>query len=615
MLILSAVIAAAHPALGGVRRLSPDSMAHGVPHINRSGQVVWLGADTHVYFWNGSVAVKLTSNTALKRFPQISDGGHVVWLGTGEADAGVFGPQVFLWYDAGLRQLTYTRQDKGAPHLNSAGQVVWTGVNNGTREVYLWDGASVHQISRNNGDSYDPQINAAGQIVWWGGPDWGQNIHFWNGSRVWHTSGDQPGGVLPRINRSGQTVWATSGGYNTEIYLMDGPLIQQLTHNESEDSAPEINDSGQVVWWGRAADAWQLFFWDGSTTHQITRNHTNGHMNVLHASLNGAGQVVWQGHDGTDWEIYLWDRTTIRQLTDNRVDDMAPELNNAGQVVWCTREGERAGIYLYSPVGVSAVSLVSDSVIGTRSITGAVYLSHPAPTGGAVVTLTSDRPDVAAVPEHVIVPAGDSTAIFSMNTTPVKSATEVVISATQDGDANSVVLTVLPHAVASLALEPARVFGGRTSLGTVTLSDPAPAGGTVVTLTSADLSLVTVPASVQVQAGATTATFPVSTSAVTARVSVPISAAAGGVTLTTLLTVSRSDEGTFLDEIHEISLVANDILYDPFSRRIYASVPGGAGTAGNSVTVIDPATRAIGASVFVGSEPGQLAISDNGQYL
>src|SRR4029079_17511347 len=67
------------------------------------------------------------------------------------------------------------------------------------------------------------------------------------------------------------------------------------------------------------------------------------------------------------------------------------------------------------------------------------------------------------------------------------------------------------------------------------------------------------------------------------------------------------------DSIRQVSLPANDLAYDPTTGKIYASVPGSAGSIGNSITAIDPETGQVGASVFVGSEPGKLAISDQGQ--
>jgi hypothetical protein len=65
----------------------------------------------------------------------------------------------------------------------------------------------------------------------------------------------------------------------------------------------------------------------------------------------------------------------------------------------------------------------------------------------------------------------------------------------------------------SLALSSRYVQNGSTPTGTVTLPSPAPIGGTVVNLTSSKTSLVTIPASVTVPGGSTTATFPITTAA------------------------------------------------------------------------------------------------------
>ena len=69
-------------------------------------------------------------------------------------------------------------------------------------------------------------------------------------------------------------------------------------------------------------------------------------------------------------------------------------------------------------------------------------------------------------------------------------------------------------------------------------------------------------------------------------------------------------------EVNSIPFSSSDIIYDPVSQKIYASVPGNSDFGvGNTVTVIDPISRVVESSVFIGSEPGKLAVSDNGQYL
>jgi hypothetical protein len=96
-----------------------------------------------------------------------------------------------------------------------------------------------------------------------------------------------------------------------------------------------------------------------------------------------------------------------------------------------------------------------------------------------------------------------------------------------------------PAAVASLAVSPASVVGGSGATATVTLTAAAPAGGAAVALSSAG-SAVAVPAGVTVPAGATSATFPVTTSAVTLTVSATISATYGGATASAILTVTAA---------------------------------------------------------------------------
>jgi len=69
------------------------------------------------------------------------------------------------------------------------------------------------------------------------------------------------------------------------------------------------------------------------------------------------------------------------------------------------------------------------------------------------------------------------------------------------------------------------------------------------------------------------------------------------------------------DQVTEISLSANAIIYDSVRQKIYATVPSTAGAMGNSITTIDPLTPQIGSSVFIGSEPGPLSISDDASVL
>jgi hypothetical protein len=62
-----------------------------------------------------------------------------------------------------------------------------------------------------------------------------------------------------------------------------------------------------------------------------------------------------------------------------------------------------------------------------------VNLSGPAPAGGVVVTIMSNKPAKAAVPASVVITAGSTFASFDITTTSVKLKTIVTITASHAG--------------------------------------------------------------------------------------------------------------------------------------------------------------------------------------
>jgi hypothetical protein len=161
----------------------------------------------------------------------------------------------------------------------------------------------------------------------------------------------------------------------------------------------------------------------------------------------------------------------------------------------------------------SSATLNPTSVAGGNSSTGTVTLSGPAPAAGAQVTLSSNNA-AASVPSSVTISAGSTSGSFTIGTSPVASSTVATIFASYDGVTPSASLSVTPPTVSSLTLNPPTVVGGaQSSTGTVTLSGPAPAGGAQVMLSSSN-AVATVPPSVIVPAGSTSATFTVNTSMV-----------------------------------------------------------------------------------------------------
>ena len=218
-----------------------------------------------------------------------------------------------------------------------------------------------------------------------------------------------------------------------------------------------------------------------------------------------------------------------------------------------------------APVAAS-VTVSPTSVLGGTSSTGTVTLSGPAPTGGRIVDLSSNLA-AATVPVSVTVAAGASTATFSVATTPIATNAIATLSATNNGVTVTTSLTVRGPAPISVTLSPTSVAGGKSSVATITIEAPAPAGGVVVALSSS-IADATVPAIVTIPAGAIKASVTVSTRPVLANVSASIRAAVNGVTKSGTLVIAAP--------------VIRSVTFTP------ASVTGGLNTTG-IVTLQSPA--------------------------
>jgi hypothetical protein len=235
---------------------------------------------------------------------------------------------------------------------------------------------------------------------------------------------------------------------------------------------------------------------------------------------------------------------------------------------------------------LSLLSLSPSTVTGGTSSTGTINLSSAAPSGGAVVSLSSSDPSVAALPPSVTVPAGATSATFTVATTAVAASTSITITAASSGATQTASLTVLPPTLTSVSMAPARLTGGSSSTGTVILSGPAPSSGVAISLSSSDSSVAAVPSSVTVPAGATGVTFTTTTAPVAATASVTIFATNSGVTQSASLIV--------------LPPVLMSLTLNP------SSITGGGSSTG-TVTLDGPAPAG-GAVVFLSSSNGLAAM-------
>jgi len=189
----------------------------------------------------------------------------------------------------------------------------------------------------------------------------------------------------------------------------------------------------------------------------------------------------------------------------------------------------------YSSDSVASVAVNPTEIIGGAGSTGILTLSQPAPTGGVTVLLKAGS-SCTTVPAAITVLAGASQATFPIATTSVASSVNVVITASTGGAIATASLVVDPCPVRVLTLSPSTVVSGNSSTGTLTLSQPASAGGTIVSLSSSDPT-ATVPETITVAAGSTTATFAVRTVGVDVEKVLVITAGSSDASQSAMLTV------------------------------------------------------------------------------
>jgi uncharacterized protein (TIGR03437 family) len=190
-------------------------------------------------------------------------------------------------------------------------------------------------------------------------------------------------------------------------------------------------------------------------------------------------------------------------------------------------------------VHIAGVTLAQPSVVGGKDISGTILLNGAARGKGLAVNLSTDSL-LIQIPQTMTIPAGSASFKFTAHTSVSGTTNVAHITAAASGFAESAKLTVFPVSnfkLTGLTLSPSSVKGGAQATGKVTLSGSPPVGGSTVVLAS-DTEGVTVPDSVTLPFGHTSATFAISTAAANDPLTAKITAAYSDSTASATLTVN-----------------------------------------------------------------------------
>lgn len=246
-------------------------------------------------------------------------------------------------------------------------------------------------------------------------------------------------------------------------------------------------------------------------------------------------------------------------------------------------------------LGITIMSLTVNptEVVGPASSTGTVTLNGAAPNGGVDVALTSSDTTSATVPPTVHVDAGQTSGTFTITTFAVDTTATVTITGSLGGNAASATLIVDTNGLSRMSISPSTVLGGATSTGTVFLGTASVNGTTTVNLTSSDPNVASVPSTVTVLAGRSSASFTITTFPTAFDTPVTITATLAGTTVNANITVTAAKLSTF-------KLATSTILGgNPTSATV--TLTGMAPSSGAIVTLTnsDPAVATIPATVTV----------------
>ncbi len=201
-----------------------------------------------------------------------------------------------------------------------------------------------------------------------------------------------------------------------------------------------------------------------------------------------------------------------------------------------------SGVVTVTPSGgsvfLSSFTITPSTIVGGYSPQGNVFLTGPAPSGGAVVNLASNNTHFVQVPpsQTVTVQPGYTSAGFPITTFFTSGTVGATVTASYNNTMYGAGLTVLPVAVSGVSFYPSTVNAGDPAPLTVYLTGPA-AAGTSVTLVSSNPAALQVPSSVALTAGETQVPITGTTFAVGTQTNVTVTATYNGSSGQATLTV------------------------------------------------------------------------------
>jgi len=388
------------------------------------------------------------------------DGTATLWKINGDTPGTVAANYTYGPYSGWTARSIATGSD-GVP------RILWT---NTSGQISLWNladanpSATCHLYGPYSGYTATALAispsNTAPRILW--NKDDG-SIVLWNVD----AAGDPPGGGTSTL-----FVFSAFTGYTAAALAVGGDNLPRILWNKP----------------GGSISLWKVDT-SGGFTHQEYGPYSGYTATALAAGPDSLVRIPWVYSDGTLslWKVDAGGGFTHQEYgpyTNWAVKAIAVSSDNVAHPAWDNTNGSFS-LWNIASNGSSTqntypepanVSLSATSVNSGSSSTGTVTLNCPSPYGGTVVSLSSSNTAAATVPSSVTVPAGQTSATFTVTGQSVSSATPVTITANY-WISQTATLSVNPSGTAAPAdgaefvsqSVPTTMVAGQTYTATVTM--------------------------------------------------------------------------------------------------------------------------------------------------
>ncbi len=224
-------------------------------------------------------------------------------------------------------------------------------------------------------------------------------------------------------------------------------------------------------------------------------------------------------------------------------------------------------------VSVSSISCSQSSLNPTGTAICTVNLNGPAGPGGVTVGISSSTTDLV-VPFSLVIPASSGSGTFVATAGYAGSNESATITTTLNGSAATTIV-LIPILVTGLHCGSSTLASNASTLCTVTISRPAPNGGTMVLLSNTAPTNLMAPSTVTVPLNSTSAVFSASTGPLSGSSTVNLGAAFGSSSATFALTAAGGP----------VSLVCSPIPASPGQSGTCTVAVAGAGSVAKNITL------------------------------